>query len=218
MKILCVSCDRLAEMGSYRLDAGVLVITCSRCGAQMRAVDAPAESVQAAVEGQAAAPTPRLVVLRPVGEDPAKLAAVAAASEEPFAAPEGRCPKCIAPRRPEAVTCSQCGLTFVNFVPAEVYPPAPLDALWRELLLRWDDTAAHEEARLTDNLTDGHAYKIILNAAVVAIILAGPGRYGMDAGRGWARRPFVGSFVALLVGLGGGLALWVFLNGGNPLA
>jgi putative oxidoreductase len=76
--------------------------------------------------------------------------------------------------------------------------------------------AAHNEARLRDFLTDGHEYKVILIVAVVAIILAGPGRYGLDAGRGWARRPFVGSFAALLIGIGGGIALWVFLNGGNP--
>jgi putative oxidoreductase len=78
--------------------------------------------------------------------------------------------------------------------------------------------AAHNEARLSDFLTDGHEYKIILVVAVVAIILAGPGRYGLDAGRGWARRPFVGSFAALLIGIGGGVALWVLLNGGNPLS
>lgn len=77
--------------------------------------------------------------------------------------------------------------------------------------------AAHHEARLSDFLTDGHEYKVVLVAAVVAIILAGPGRYGLDAGRGWARRPFVGSFAALLIGIGGGIALWVLLNGGNPL-
>ena len=40
----------------------------------------------------------------------------------------------------------------------------------------------------------------------------------VDAGRGWARRPFIGSFVALLLGVGGGIAVWVLLNGGNPLA
>lgn len=78
-------------------------------------------------------------------------------------------------------------------------------------------TTAHNEARLSDFLTDGHEYKVILIAAVVAIILAGPGRYGLDAGRGWARRPFVGSFAALLIGIGVGVGLWVFLNGGNPL-
>ena len=77
---------------------------------------------------------------------------------------------------------------------------------------------AHEEARLASFLTDGHEYKVILVCAIAVIILAGPGRYGFDAGRGWARRPFVGSFVALLVGLGAGVAAWVLLNGGNPLA
>ncbi|RDH74649.1 DoxX family protein [Mycolicibacterium moriokaense] len=78
-------------------------------------------------------------------------------------------------------------------------------------------TAAHEQARLADFLTDGHEYKIVLVVAVITIILAGPGRYGLDAGRGWARRPFIGSFAALLLGIGGGIALWVFLNGANPL-
>lgn len=77
--------------------------------------------------------------------------------------------------------------------------------------------AAHNEARLRDFLTGGQEYKLILVAAVVVIILAGPGRYGLDAGRGWARRPFVGSFAALLIGIGGGVGIWVLLNGGNPL-
>ena len=81
-----------------------------------------------------------------------------------------------------------------------------------------DMMAAHEEARLASFLTDGHEYKVILVAAIAAIILIGPGRYGFDAGRGWARRPLIGSFVALLVGLGAGVAVWVLLNGGNPLA
>jgi putative oxidoreductase len=78
--------------------------------------------------------------------------------------------------------------------------------------------AAHQAASLSSFLTDGHEYKVILVCVVAAIILIGPGRYGLDAGRGWARRPFIGSFVALLVGVGGGIAVWVLLNGGNPLA
>ncbi|MCT7659199.1 DoxX family protein [Mycobacterium deserti] len=77
---------------------------------------------------------------------------------------------------------------------------------------------AHEEARLSAFLTDGHEYKVFLVCAVAALVLTGPGRYGFDAGRGWARRPFVGSFVALLVGVGAGVAVWVLFNGGNPLA
>jgi len=77
---------------------------------------------------------------------------------------------------------------------------------------------AHENARLSAFLTDGHEYKIILICTVAAIILIGPGRYGLDAGRGWARRPFVGSFAALVIGVGAGIGIWVLLNGGNPLA
>jgi putative oxidoreductase len=77
---------------------------------------------------------------------------------------------------------------------------------------------AHDEARLSDFFTDGHEYQLILVCAIAAIILIGPGRYGLDAGRGWARRPFVGSFAALIVGVGAGVAIWVLLNGANPLA
>jgi putative oxidoreductase len=67
-------------------------------------------------------------------------------------------------------------------------------------------------------LPDGHEYQITLIVVAAAIILAGPGRYGFDAGRGWARRPFVGSFVALLLGVGVGVGVWVLLNGANPLS
>jgi putative oxidoreductase len=77
---------------------------------------------------------------------------------------------------------------------------------------------AHEEARLASFLTDGHEYKVIVLSVLAAIILIGPGRYGLDAGRGWARRPFIGSFAALVLGIGAGVAVWVLLNGGNPLA
>ena len=81
-----------------------------------------------------------------------------------------------------------------------------------------EDADAHDEARLSAFLTDGHQYEVILLCAVAAIILIGPGRYGLDAGRGWARRPFIGSFAALVLGIGAGVAIWVLLNGTNPLA
>lgn len=77
---------------------------------------------------------------------------------------------------------------------------------------------ARDEARLSAFLTDGHEYQLVLVVAVAAIILIGPGKYGLDAGRGWSRRPFVGSFAALLLGVGAGVAIWVLLNGANPLA
>ena len=65
---------------------------------------------------------------------------------------------------------------------------------------------------------DGAEYLLALTAVAVAIILAGPGRYGFDGGRGWARRPFIGSMIALLLGLAGGVAAWLFLRGNNPFA
>lgn len=66
--------------------------------------------------------------------------------------------------------------------------------------------------------SDGAEYLLALTAVAVAIILSGPGRYGFDGGRGWARRPFIGSFIALLLGIGGGVAAWLFLRGNNPFA
>lgn len=67
-------------------------------------------------------------------------------------------------------------------------------------------------------LPEGHEFELTLIVVAAAIILVGPGRYGFDAGRGWARRPFIGSFVALLLGIGGGVAVWMLLNGTNPLS
>jgi putative oxidoreductase len=65
---------------------------------------------------------------------------------------------------------------------------------------------------------DGHEYQVTLVLVAAALTLTGPGLYGFDAGRGWARRPFIGSAVALVVGIAGGVAVWILLNGTNPLA
>ncbi|GBG36440.1 DoxX family protein [Mycobacterium montefiorense] len=67
-------------------------------------------------------------------------------------------------------------------------------------------------------LPQGHEYQIMLIVIAVAVVLAGPGRYGLDANRGWAHRPFIGSFVGLLAGIAAGIAVWVLLNGVNPVA
>jgi putative oxidoreductase len=78
-------------------------------------------------------------------------------------------------------------------------------------------TAQPDSGYLAVFLPDGHEYQLTLIIVAAAIILTGPGRYGFDAGRGWARRPFIGSFAALLLGVGVGVAVWVLLNGANPL-
>ncbi|MDF2823723.1 MAG: DoxX family protein [Mycobacterium sp.] len=78
--------------------------------------------------------------------------------------------------------------------------------------------AVSEQGGLAFFLPGGQEFVITLIVVAVALILAGPGRYGFDAGRGWARRPFIGSFVALVLGIGAGVAIWVLLNGANPLA
>jgi putative oxidoreductase len=78
-------------------------------------------------------------------------------------------------------------------------------------------SARHHSRSVPYFLPDGHEYEITLIVMAAAVILVGPGRYGFDAGRGWARRPFIGSFVALVVGIGAGVALWVLLNGANPV-
>lgn len=63
---------------------------------------------------------------------------------------------------------------------------------------------------------DGAEYLLVLTAVAIAVILAGPGRYGFDGTRGWARRPFIGSLFALVLGAVGGVAAWLFLRGNNP--
>ncbi|BBY21697.1 DoxX family protein [Mycobacterium stomatepiae] len=67
-------------------------------------------------------------------------------------------------------------------------------------------------------LPQGHEYQVMLIVMAVAVVLSGPGRYGLDANRGWAHRPFIGSFVCLLAGIAAGIAVWVLLNGVNPIA
>ena len=77
--------------------------------------------------------------------------------------------------------------------------------------------AQHRAGDIGFFLPTGAEYLILLTVALMVIILVGPGRYGFDAGRGWVRRPFVGSSAALLLGVGVGVGTWMWLNGSNPL-
>ncbi|MEE2033743.1 DoxX family protein, partial [Rhodococcus chondri] len=56
----------------------------------------------------------------------------------------------------------------------------------------------------------GFEYEVLLTAAAVALTLTGPGRIAVDGPRKWATRPFLGSFVALLLGVAAGVCLWLF--------
>ena len=60
--------------------------------------------------------------------------------------------------------------------------------------------ASHNQGWFDLFLPDGHEYHVMLIVVAVAIVLVGPGRYGLDGDRGWARRPFIGSIAALVLG------------------
>ncbi|MBT0565455.1 DoxX family membrane protein [Williamsia sp. CHRR-6] len=62
----------------------------------------------------------------------------------------------------------------------------------------------------------GVEYELFIAAAAAAIIVAGPGRWSLDFGRGWARRPGVGSVACLVVGIAVPVAIWIVFNGTNP--
>ncbi|BDH58400.1 DoxX family protein [Tsukamurella sp. PLM1] len=63
----------------------------------------------------------------------------------------------------------------------------------------------------------GVEFELLMMMAAVAVILAGPGKLSLDFSRGWARRPHAGSVVWLVVAVAGAVAVWVLLNGANPL-
>lgn len=81
-----------------------------------------------------------------------------------------------------------------------------------------DFAAQRKEGAVVIFGTTGTEYLLVLTVLAAAVILCGPGRYGFDAGRGWARRPFVGSAVVLVLGAAAGVAAWFVLHGTNPFA
>lgn len=58
----------------------------------------------------------------------------------------------------------------------------------------------------------------VLFGVVIALQFTGPGLYGVDATRSWARRPLASSWVFVILGLAAAGALWWFGTGVNPLA
>lgn len=59
---------------------------------------------------------------------------------------------------------------------------------------------------------------VMLLAASLVVQFTGPGRYGIDASRGWAKRPLVSSWICALLGLAAAGLIWWFGTGINPIA
>ena len=57
---------------------------------------------------------------------------------------------------------------------------------------------------------------IVLFAVALTVQFTGPGFYGVDAGRTWARRPLASSWIWLIVGLAAAVAMWWFGTELNP--
>lgn len=161
MKVLCPQCERLISLERFRLDGAALIITCTKCDAQTR-VEAAQVLESAAVAAPAPLPSrpisapPRVslasmegasnvVMLRTAGHEAVQKAALAA-DENPFAVPEGVCPKCIA-RRGETSACAHCGIHFENVDEAMLLPPKWLRDDWIELLRDWGNETKHGQLR-----------------------------------------------------------------------
>ncbi|NMO16771.1 hypothetical protein HPC49_06155 [Pyxidicoccus fallax] len=171
MKFQCEACERLVPLEVFRVEAGVLVVKCDRCGAESRA-RASASASSVVMGGGAASPPPRegpvpgsapasappaepvppappvarasSPALRVVRTGAGKPPGGPLADEELFEVPAGFCPKCVSQRREGLESCSQCGLVYVNFIADEHRPSGTLATAWRSLAEHWEDEAAHD--------------------------------------------------------------------------
>ncbi|RKG99934.1 hypothetical protein [Corallococcus carmarthensis] len=86
---------------------------------------------------------PSVTALRVVRSDAPPVAPLVL-DGDPFQAPPGHCPKCVAPVRDEAGACAACGLVYANFIPDEHQPSGALAGEWHALLETWHDWDAHD--------------------------------------------------------------------------
>lgn len=121
MNFHCERCDREVPIERFHVEGGALVGVCPACGAEGRA-DGPSR--------------PRPLTVIEGGGRPSV--------EESLLVPARHCPKCVAPRGPEALACPRCGLVFANANPAELAPSPQLKARWATVVERWSDPGEHE--------------------------------------------------------------------------
>jgi hypothetical protein len=132
VKFQCTSCERLVELERFRLDGAALVVTCPACGADTRSAEKKTVS--------------NVVALRTPTVEAISRAANAVGESDPFAVPEGFCPKCISRRADGASACSSCGMVFGQTV--DTFAPSDwLKGRWVELLSTWGEDAKHEALR-----------------------------------------------------------------------
>jgi hypothetical protein len=137
MNGLCSACKQPVEVVDFRLGEGVVVVRCPACGKQQRlslseasgGTDAPAPAPEASVPSRAALSRPPFV--QKVGIEPG------------FEPPPGFCPKCIAPRAPEAKSCPSCGLVFGKALSGDVKPSNALVTAFSALAAQWGEAPAH---------------------------------------------------------------------------
>ncbi|MFT3712723.1 MAG: hypothetical protein QM817_34160 [Archangium sp.] len=157
MKVLCPQCERLLELEKFRSEGAALIITCTRCNAETRvdaggSVTPPPEApkpdpvrVPPRVTLASSPGASNVVVLRTASHD--AIARAAAASEAPFAIPEGLCPKCVARKREDAEACPHCGVRYELFEEATALPPKALREEWVLLLQDWGNDGKHQQLR-----------------------------------------------------------------------
>lgn len=235
MKILCPHCERLLAVTRFRVEGGVLVVTCGGCGAELRSEEpralaspgpvsissAPRVSL-ASVEGAS-----NVVVLRTAGHEAVSKAAIAADLPEPFRAPPTVCPRCISPRT-GAAECPHCGVRFETYEEALALPPRWLRDEWLLLLRDWGNEAKHAQVRRKAQQLDalaavGRLYRLRL-AAVPEDPIAAQGRedvlrlaavpmnYGPMEDSVEQRRKVVTFAAVVVASLLAILALWVLLR------
>ncbi|MBE2248961.1 MAG: hypothetical protein IAE78_05370 [Myxococcus sp.] len=167
MKAVCPSCERLIDVTAVRVVGPDAFVGCPKCGVESSLAITTDELPPLAETPKAAPPLPmssrktpgpRALVLASSAEasNVVMLRAPTAAAVEsarrfgeadPFAVPEGLCPKCVSKRDENALACRTCGLLFANADSQNLNPPEDLAAMWRELLREWGDESRHAAVR-----------------------------------------------------------------------
>ncbi len=141
MKFLCSSCNRLLEVERFRVEGAVLILSCSECGGESRAIGTSGNTRTATAPATVTPIRPALAPAEPITPAPI------VSADKAFEVPDGHCPKCISRRTPDAPACPTCGLVFASSEPHTFAPSEWLKNEWLLLLQEWGNETRHEELR-----------------------------------------------------------------------